>query len=157
MVGQIRGCFGKVTGQNRGTFGNQGPTRTIRAGAYPREPEPSRLAEAALAAAIFRAVEGDAVDRFGELGRLFYYRSPGGTEVDFLVPTFTESAANTGRACAAESKYVDAVTINDSKAMAANFSGGLLLTCGAIDLQQRGPGVTALPASLFAWLLDQHG
>ena len=41
--------------------------------------------------------------------------------------------------------------------MVANFGGGLLLTRGAIDLQQTVPGVTVLPAALFAWLLAQHG
>jgi hypothetical protein len=41
--------------------------------------------------------------------------------------------------------------------MVANFSGGLLLTRGAIDLQQTVPGVTVLPTSLFAWLLEQRG
>lgn len=121
------------------------------------DPEPSRLAEAALAAAIFRAVEGDAVDRFGEPGRLFYYRSPSGTEIDFLVPPFNGSAELGRRASVAESKYVDAVTINDSKAMAVNFGGGLVLTRGAIDLEQQVPGVTVMPAGLFTWLLDQHG
>ncbi len=124
-------------------------------GAY--DPEPSRLAEAALATAIFRAVEGDAIDRFGEPGRLFYFRSPSGTEVDFLVPTTNGSAAGKSRACVAESKYVDAVTVNDSKAMTANFGGGLLLTRGAIDLEQQVPGIAVMPASLFAWQLDQHG
>ena len=119
------------------------------------EPEPSRLAEAALAAAIFRAVEGDAVDRFGEPERLFYYRSPNGAEVDFVVPAFHGGSGHERRTYAAESKYVDAVTGNDSKAMAVNFGEGLLLTRGAIDLQQQVPGVTTLPAALFTWLLDQ--
>jgi predicted AAA+ superfamily ATPase len=129
------------------------PSRRAR-GAY--DPEPSRLAEAALAAAIFRAVEGDAVDRFGEPEGLFYFRSASGTEVDFVVPTFDGTTPGAGRAYAAESKYVDAVTANDSKAMLANFGGGLLLTRGAIDLEQHMPDVKVIPAALFAWLLDQH-
>ncbi|HXI15969.1 MAG TPA: hypothetical protein VNM48_06325, partial [Chloroflexota bacterium] len=133
-------------------------------GAY--DPDPSRLAEAALAAALFRAVEGDAVDRFGEPGCLFFFRSQSGAEVDFVVPAYTVTGAGervsrtthaVHEAYAAESKYVDAVTANDSRAMAANFGGGLVLTRGAIDLDQEIPGVTVLPAALFAWLLDQRG
>jgi hypothetical protein len=130
------------------------PARRAR-GAY--DPEPSRLAEAALAAAIFRAVEGDAVDRFGEPEGLYYFRSSSGTEVDFVVPRSNGSASGTRRGYAAESKYVDAVTTNDSKAMIANFGGGLLLTHGAIDLEQHVPRVTVIPAAVFTWLLDQHG
>lgn len=121
------------------------------------DPEPSRLAEAALAAAIFRAVGGDAIDRFGEPGHLFYYRSPRGAEVDFIVPSFGVGPEHERGAYAAESKYVDAVTVNDSKAMVVNFGGGLLVTRGAIDLEQQTPGVTVLPAGLFTWLLDQPG
>jgi hypothetical protein len=41
--------------------------------------------------------------------------------------------------------------------VAAIFGGGLLLTRGAIDFDQQVPGVTVLPAALFAWLLDQRG
>jgi predicted AAA+ superfamily ATPase len=130
------------------------PARWAR-GAH--DPEPSRVAEAALAAALFRAVEGDSVDRFGGPGRLFYYRSQSGAEVDFVVPAIGDSSTKRNSSYAAESKYVDAVNMNDSKAMIANFGGGLLLTRGAIDLEQQVPGVTVLPAALFAWLLDQHG
>ena len=120
------------------------------------DPDASRLAEAALAAALFRSVEGDAVDRFGEPGHLFYYRSQGGAEVDFVVPDVRPAAGASGTR-AAESKYVDAVTANKSRAMVANYGGGLLLTRGAIDLGQDVPGVTVLPAALFAWLLEQPG
>lgn len=112
-------------------------------GAY--EPETSRLAEAALAVAVFRSVEGDAVDRFGRPGRLFFYRTSGGGEVDYLVLPDR---------LAAESKYVDSVSTRESRAMVANFGGGLLLTRGAIDLK---PGVTVIPAALFCWLLAQQG
>ncbi len=109
------------------------------------EPEASRLAEAALATAIFRSVEGDAVDRFGRPDHLFYYRTSGRGEVDFIVPP----APN-----AIESKYVDTPTSRDAAAMMANFGGGLLLTRSAVDIQ---PGVTIMPAALFAWLLEQKG
>ncbi len=112
-------------------------------GAY--EPDATRLAEAALASAIFRAVEGDAVDRFGQPGRLFFYRTPSGAEVDFVVPPIPR---------AVESKYVDAASTREARTMAANFGGGLLVTRGAIDIQ---PGITILPAALFTWLLDQKG
>jgi predicted AAA+ superfamily ATPase len=112
-------------------------------GAY--EPDPSRVAEAALAVAIFRAVEGDAVDRFGQPNRLFFYRTKHGTEVDFVVPPIPR---------AAESKYVDAPSTREAQAMLVNFGGGLLLTRGAVDIQAN---VTVIPAALFAWLLDQKG
>ncbi|HEU5319021.1 MAG TPA: ATP-binding protein [Chloroflexota bacterium] len=130
------------------------PARRAR-GAY--DPEPSRLAEAALAAAIFRAVGANAFDRFDEPEGLFYFRSPSGGEVDFVVPAPSGTPPTARSAYAAESKYVDAVTANDSRAIVANFDGGLLLTRGAIDLAEHVPGVTVVPASLFAWLLDQHG
>ncbi len=115
-------------------------------GAY--EPDASRLAEAALALAIFRAVEGDegdGVDRFDGPSRLFFYRTAADTEVDFVVLP---------RQRAAESKYVDEAARGEARAMVANFGGGLLLTRSAIDLR---PGVTIIPASIFAWLLDQRG
>jgi len=107
------------------------------------EPEFSRLAEAALAMAIFRAVEGQAVDRFDQPARLFYYRMAGGGEIDFLVPPVP---------WVAESKYIDVASTSEGRAMTKEFGGGLLLTRSAVDLQ---PGVTILPAALFAWLLDQ--
>jgi predicted AAA+ superfamily ATPase len=107
------------------------------------EPDTSRLSEAALAAAIFRAVTGDATDQFRQPGNLFFYRTRDGAEVDYVVLP--------GRK-AAESKYVDTVSTRESRAMTTHFGGGLLLTRGAIDLE---PGVTTIPASVFAWLLDQ--
>ena len=97
------------------------------------------------------------MDRFGEPEHLFYYRSASGAEVDFVVPAFESGSGQERSTYAAESKYVDAVTGNDSKAIAVNFGGGLLLTRGAIDLQRQGPGITTLPAALFTWLLDQPG
>ena len=108
------------------------------------EPDHTRIAEAALAVAIFRAVEGDAVDRFGQPGRIFFYRNAKGTEVDFVVPMGPY---------AAEAKYIDKASVGEARAMIANFGGGLLLTRSAIDLQ---PGVTILPAAVFAWLLAQR-
>jgi predicted AAA+ superfamily ATPase len=107
-------------------------------------PDQTRLAEAALAAAIFRSVEGDVVDRFGQPGRVYFYRSANGAEVDFVVPAGPY---------AAEAKYIDRASIGGARAMVANFGGGLLLTRSAIDIQ---PGVTILPAAIFAWLLEQR-
>lgn len=107
------------------------------------EPDASRLAEAVLAVTIFRAVEGEAVDRFGRPGKLFFYRTPSGAEVDFIVPPGPR---------AAESKYIDAASTREARTMVTHFGGGLLLTGGAVDLQ---PNVTIVPAALFAWLLDQ--
>ena len=124
-------------------------------GAY--DPEPSRQAEAAIAAAVFRAIEGDAVDRFGQPGSVFFHRSQSGAEVDFIVPAAGRNQAhNAAPALAIEAKYVDAVTAKESRAMVANFGGGLLVTRGAIDLQQEVTGVTVLPAAVFTWLLDQR-
>ncbi len=113
-----------------------------------QDPDFSRLAEAALASAIFRSVEGDAVDRFGQPSRLFYYRSPrggAGGEVDFVVIP--------GRR-AAESKYVDTVSRAEARALVANYGGGLVLTRGGLDLAV---APLFLPAALFAWLLSQSG
>lgn len=107
------------------------------------EPALSQVAEAALALAIFRAVEGDAVDRFCQPGRLFFFRTPGGGEVDFIVLPGPR---------AAESKYVDSPSTREARAMVTSFGGGLLLTRGAVSLV---PGVTAIPAALFSWLLHQ--
>ena len=66
-------------------------------------------------------------------------------EVDFVVPPGPR---------AAESKYVDALSGRDTRALATTFGRGLLLTRSAIDLHAPIP---ALPAALFAWLLDQKG
>ncbi|MCL4467176.1 MAG: ATP-binding protein [Chloroflexi bacterium] len=109
------------------------------------EPNPSQLAEAVLAMAIFRSVEGGSIDRFGRPERLFYYRSASNTEVDFLV--LPERRA-------AESKYIDTPDRRELRAMQDNFGEGLLLTHSAVDLQVKG---TILPTSVFAWLLDQGG
>ena len=108
------------------------------------EPSISQVAEATLAVAIFRAVEGDAIDRFGRPGQLFFHRTSGGGEVDFVVLPGP---------LAAESKYIDSASTREARAMVSNFGGGLLLTRSAIDLR---PGVTIVPAALFAWLLDQR-
>lgn len=113
------------------------------AGAH--EPDASRLAEAAIALAIFRAVEGDAVDSFNSPDRLFLFRSRDGAEVDFVI--LPDSLA-------AESKYVDEATRSEARAMVANFGGGLLITRTAIDPRA---GVTIIPAAIFTWLLDQRG
>jgi len=118
------------------------PARRAK-GAY--EPDASRLAEAALAVAIFRAVEGDGVDRFNSPSHLFFYRTANDTEVDFVVLPGPR---------AAESKYIDEAARGDARAMVANFSGGLLLTRSAIDLQA---DVTIIPAAIYTWLLDQQG
>lgn len=109
-----------------------------------REPTASQLAESALAVAIFRAVEGEAVDRFGRPGHLFFLRTSSGGEVDFVVLPGPR---------AAESKYIDSPSTRETRAMVANFGGGLLLTRGAIDLR---PEVTIIPAAIFFWLLDQR-
>jgi predicted AAA+ superfamily ATPase len=108
-----------------------------------QEPDMSELAEAALAVALFRSVEGDAVDRFGRPDRLFFFRTSNGTEVDFVVPPDP---------MAVESKYVDAASTGDARAMVTNFGGGLLVTRSTVNIR---PGVTILPAALFTWLLDQ--
>ncbi len=119
-------------------------TARLSPGAY--EPDASRLAEAVLATAIFRSVEGDHVDRFRRPGQLFFYRTPEGTEVDFVVHP---------GGLAAESKYLDTASTRAVRAMATHFGGGLLLTRGAVDFER--PDVTIMPAALFAWLLDQKG
>lgn len=115
----------------------------ISPGAF--QPDASRLAEAAVAMALFRSVEGDAIDRFGRPDKLFFFRTANGTEVDFVVPQ--------GRR-ALESKYVDAASTRHTSAMMANFGGGLLLTRGAVDIRS---SLTVLPTALFTWLLDQSG
>lgn len=109
------------------------------------EPHASKLAEAAVAVALFRSVEGNAIDRFGRPHRLFFYRTSNGTEVDFIVPPGPR---------ALEVKYVDSPTSRDAAAMVSNFGGGLLLTRSAVDIK---PGVTVIPTALFAWLLEQKG
>lgn len=109
------------------------------------EPDSSRLAENALAIALFRSVQEDATGAFGLPTHLFFYRSRDGVEVDFV---------SLPGPLAAESKYVDDVPLRETRTMSAHFSGGLLLTRSGIDV---GSGVTAIPAALFAWLLDQKG
>jgi hypothetical protein len=107
-------------------------------------PDLSQLSEAVLAGALPRAVEGPATDAFGRPHRMFVYRSASGGEVDFhLAP-----AGHT-----LESKYIDTASTGDARALLANFKGGLLLTRSAVELQA---GFTVLPASVFAWLLDQQ-
>ena len=106
-------------------------------------PDLSQLSEAVLAGALLRAVEGPATGTFGRPHRMFVYRSPSGGEVDFHL---------TPAGHALESKYIDTASTGDARALLANFRGGLLLTRSAVELQA---GFTVLPASVFAWLLDQ--
>ncbi|MFN8526849.1 MAG: ATP-binding protein [Chloroflexota bacterium] len=108
-----------------------------------REVPLSQMAEAAIGTAIFRSLEEHQTDRFERPSRLFFYRTSSGGEVDFMVQP--------GRR-AVESKYVDSPTTRESRAMVANFDGGLLLTRAAVDLD---PRVTIIPASIFCWLLRQ--
>ncbi|MDO8672369.1 MAG: AAA family ATPase [Dehalococcoidia bacterium] len=109
------------------------------------QPGSTKLAEAAIALAIFRSVERDAVDRFHQPGKLFYFKSASKTEIDFLVLP--------GRKLA-ESKYIDTPDRRELRAMITHSGEGLLLTRSAIDIQAKG---TILPASVFSWLLDQSG
>jgi len=71
-----------------------------------------------LAAAIYRAVEGDGVDRFNSPSHLFFYRTANDTEVDFVVLPGPRVA---------ESKYIDEAARGEARAMVVNFGGGLLL------------------------------
>lgn len=109
------------------------------------EPDAGRLAEAALAAAIFRSVEDATIDRFRPASAVLLPSQPGGGEVDFVVLPGPR---------AAESKHTDAASTREARAMVASFGGGLLLTRSEVDLR---PGVTVVPAALFCWLLDQKG
>lgn len=106
-------------------------------------PELSHLSEAVLATALFRATEGNGVDRFACPSRLFFYRSDHQGEVDFVV--FPGPLA-------AEAKYVDAAARGEARSMLAKYGSGLLLTRSGIDLD---PQLTIIPAGIFAWLLDQ--
>lgn len=108
-------------------------------------PAPSMLAEAALAVALFRSLQGLTTDQFDAPAHLFYHRGTGGAEVDFVVLPDR---------LAAESKYVDATGSRDGRALLAAFDGGLLLTHRAVDLQA---GLTIVPAAIAAWVLVQGG
>lgn len=107
-------------------------------------PELTQLAEAALAIALFRAVEGDRVDAFAQPERVFLFRRETGAEVDFLVLPDRP----------AESKYSDAVTRREAQSMLANFKRGLLLSRGHADVREPVP---IIPSAIFAWLLAQQG
>lgn len=106
-------------------------------------PDETKLAEAVLAMTIFRSVEGNAIDRFCQPGRLFYFRSANDTEIDYLVLPDRK---------AAESKYIETPDRRELQGLLANFGEGLLLTHSAVDIVPNG---TILPAAVFAWLLEQ--
>lgn len=100
-------------------------------------------AQMVVAAALFRATNGNEVDRFRDPDRLFHFTSRQGSEIDFLVIPERIVVA---------SKYVDTVDRRDGRAMLDNFGGGLVVTRTAIELD--GP-LTFVPASIFCWLLEQ--
>jgi predicted AAA+ superfamily ATPase len=105
--------------------------------------EPGQLAQTVLTLALFRATNGNAVDRFRQPQRLFYHTTRRHTEIDFLVLP---------ERMAAESKYVDTVDRRDGRAMVENLGGGLLLTRTAAEIEA---GLTFVPAPIFCWLLEQ--
>jgi uncharacterized protein len=108
------------------------------------EPDPTQLAESALALALLRTTERGVADRFNRPQGLYYFVSRNGAEIDFLVHPARKVA---------DSKYVDVPDHREARAMLDNFGEALLLTRTAVDFER--PGSTVLPAPVFCWLLSQ--
>ena len=128
------------------------------------------LVEAVVAVALFRAVEPAPVESFATPQRVFYWRSTGGREVDFLVrteeplrvpPEAREPAPRARRVVLpggetreallpVEVKFQAAVSGYDREALRRAFGRGLLLSRHTLDLA--GP-VRTVPVPVFLWLL----
>lgn len=112
-------------------------------------PDPTKLAEAAAAVALFRSEERDLQTSFGLGSAVYYYVTQRGNEIDFVIPV-DEKIEN---GYPVEVKYVDQVTGEDTRPLSNTFHRGILLTRGVLDLSD---AVRQIPTASFAYLLNQH-
>jgi predicted AAA+ superfamily ATPase len=99
----------------------------------------SDLVENVLAIALFREAENDALLRYREPSRVFFWRSSDGREIDFLVPL------DRGR-LAIESKFARDMTGKDYESMEKAFGGGIMVSKNELILDRK---VLTVPAGVF--------
>lgn len=98
----------------------------------------SAMVENALAIALLRHAERDALERFSAPDHLFYWRSGDGREIDFVV---------TGaRTIAIESKYAQRITGKDRESISKAFGSGVLVTRRDLDVDRP---VVSIPAGVL--------
>lgn len=98
----------------------------------------SALVENALAIALLRHAERDALERFAAPDHLFYWRSGDGREIDFVV-----TGAQT---IAIESKYAQRITGKDRESISKAFGRGVLVTRRYVDVDKP---VMSIPAGVL--------
>jgi hypothetical protein len=106
----------------------------------PTAPE-GALVENALAIALLRAAEPDALDRYSHPDRLFYWRSADGREIDFVL---------SDPPLAVESKYAQRATGKDYESITKAFGRGVMVSRRDLDLER--PVVT-IPAGVLLALI----
>jgi hypothetical protein len=102
----------------------------------PLAPE-GALVENALAIALLRTAEPDALERYSHPDRLFYWRSSDGREIDFVV---------SDPPLAIESKYALRPTGKDYESITKAFGRGIMVSRRDLDLER--PVVT-IPAGVL--------
>jgi predicted AAA+ superfamily ATPase len=100
------------------------------------------LVENALAIALLRHAQRDALERFAHPDRLFYWRSNDGREIDFVVAE--------PQVLALESKYAERTTGKDYESITKAFGRGIMVTRRDVDVDQP---VLTVPAGVLLALL----
>jgi len=105
-------------------------------------PSEGSLVENAIAIALLRDVERDALERFSHPDRLFYWRSSDGREIDFLV---------TGdQPLTIESKYVERPSGKDYESIVKAFGRGVMVSRREVETDR---SVLTVPAGVLLALL----
>jgi predicted AAA+ superfamily ATPase len=100
------------------------------------------LVENALAIALLRHAQRDALERFAHPDRLFYWRSTDGREIDFVVVE--------PQVVALESKYAERTTGKDYESIAKAFGQGVMVTRREVDVDRP---ILTIPAGVLLALL----
>jgi len=107
------------------------------------QPDITKVVEAVVGAALFRAVERNFIEAFNVPRALFYRRSAREKEVAFLAGSGTEKLP-------IEVKYQPHIHRADGHTIRQVFGQGLLLSRTTLDLSDP---VRVIPVSPFLWLL----
>ncbi len=112
-------------------------------------PDLGRLAEAALAVGLARAIDGTRPGRWEDGDTIGYHRAGGGREIDFA-PIPVAVAAGNGQTAPIESKWISQGWRRDAQALRAVFGRGIVATKDITDLTT---DVWAVPAPVLAMLM----
>lgn len=105
-------------------------------------PDTSKLSEQQIGLVLARASERERAGSFVDSSDVMYERTPTKAEIDFVGPRL---------GVAVESKYVDSGWKREARTLRSRHGAGVLATRRALDVSG---DVWAVPAGVFAWLVD---